>query len=82
MAQAGDKRRVEHAIDSLKAPIGKYLKEGAHLTPEVVADLTKAIHGLSNHLVDLHRRIEKIEETHDEWTTRGWMPPPGMDRPS
>ncbi len=82
MAQPGEKRSVEHEIEDLKASIGKYLTGEAQLPSEVASDLTKAIHDLSDHVVNLHRRIEKIEDTHDEWTTRGWMPPPGSDRPS
>jgi hypothetical protein len=47
-----------------------------------VADLAKAIHELGDHLVTLHQRIERIENSNPEWTTRGWTPPPGSDRPS
>jgi len=79
MAQAGDRKAVEQKLQELKASIGKYLAGEAHPTSEVAADLTKAIHDLSDHLVDLSHRIEKLEDTHEEWTTRGWEAPPGSD---
>jgi ubiquinone biosynthesis protein UbiJ len=82
MAQASGRRGVEHEIEQLKASIARYRTEETHLSSEVVADLTKAIHDLSDQLVNLHRRMETIEDTRDEWTTRGWEPPPGRDRPS
>lgn len=80
MAQADDRRSVEQEIEALKLSIEKHLAGQSHLSSEVAADLTKAIQDLSDHLMSLHRRIEKIEEAQDEWTTRGWMPPPGSDR--
>jgi hypothetical protein len=79
-ADTSDKRGLEHELDELKASMEKYHKGEVKLTSEVVTDLGRAIHDLSGHMVDLHRRIEKIEQTHDDWTTRGWMPPPGSDR--
>lgn len=79
MSEVNDQRNIEEAVGALKASTGKYASGQAQPSPEVVADLTKAIHDLSDHLVDLHRRIKKIEESHDEWTTRGWLPPPGSD---
>jgi chromosome segregation ATPase len=82
MAEPGEQQRFEREMEDLKASIEKYLTREGQLPSQVVGDLTKAIQDLSDHLVNLHRRIEKIEDTHDEWTTRGWMPPPGSDRPS
>jgi plasmid maintenance system antidote protein VapI len=82
MAQGSDRKGVEHEIENLKASIEKYLTGETHLSSEVAADLARAIHDLGEQLVNLHRRIETIEDTHDEWTTRGWEPPPGRDHPS
>ena len=77
-----DRGSTEQEIADVKASIEKYRTEGAQITSEVTADLTKAIQDLGDHLVNVHRRVEKIEDTHDEWTTGGWVPPPGSDRPS
>jgi hypothetical protein len=46
------------------------------------AELANAIHRIDEHLVTLHERLARIEETQAEWTTRGWEPPPGADRSS
>lgn len=81
MAQPGGKRSVDDDMQDLKASVDKYLVGGAELPAEAVTDLTKAIQDLSDHVVNLHHRIENIEDTHDEWTTGGWVPPPGDDRP-
>jgi hypothetical protein len=80
MVQPGEKRNVEREIDELKASIEKYRRGETQVSSEVVGDLTKAIHDLGDHVVSLHQRIEKLEDTQEEWTTRGWMPPPGSDR--
>lgn len=82
MSKRGDNRSAEHEIEDLKASIKKYLKGDVQPTSEVISDLTKAIHDLSDLLAELGRRIENIEDTHEDWTTRGWMPPPGSDRRS
>jgi TRAP-type uncharacterized transport system substrate-binding protein len=82
MTRPGDKRSVEDEIQDLKASLEKHTRKEAQLPSDVVTDLTKAIHDLSDQVVSLHRRIEKIEESQPEWTTGGWLPPPGTDRPS
>ncbi len=82
MAEPGKKGSFEREIDDLKCSIEKHLTGEGHLSSEVVSDLTKAINDLSDHMVNLHRRIQQIEDTHADWTTQGWMPPPGGDRPS
>ena len=82
MGPTGDEPGLERDIAKLKASIGKYLSGTSGVSSEVAADLTKTIHELGDHVVDLHRRIEKIEDDHEEWTTRGWLPPPGSDSPS
>ena len=81
MTQAGDKRTTEDEITDLEASIEKYLKGDAQIPSDVANDLSKAIHDLSDQVGQLHRRIEKIEANEPEWTTHGWMPPPGADRP-
>ncbi|MBV8219214.1 MAG: hypothetical protein JO325_12180 [Solirubrobacterales bacterium] len=51
---------------------------------KALEDLSKTIHRIGHHIVALHRHIDKreeeVEETEDEWTTRGWEPPAGADR--
>jgi uncharacterized coiled-coil protein SlyX len=81
MTQTGDRRNLEDRICELKASLDKYITSEAELTTAVAADLTKAVHEIADHLVDLHRRFDKMEETLPEWTTRGWTPPPGSDTP-
>lgn len=81
MTQTDDRRNLEGRIRQLKSSLDKYITGEAELTTAVAADLTKVVHEIADHLVDLHRRFEKIEETLPEWTTRGWMPPPGSDTP-
>jgi uncharacterized coiled-coil DUF342 family protein len=82
MTQPSEERGIEREIGELKASIERYSKAAAQPTSEAVADLAKAIHELGDHLVTLHQRIERIENSNPEWTTRGWTPPPGSDRPS
>jgi uncharacterized coiled-coil protein SlyX len=81
MTQAGEEKGLEHRIRELKSWIDTHARTAAEPTSEVVADLTKAVQEIGDHLVDLHRRIERIERSNPEWTTRGWMPPPGSDSP-
>ena len=76
-----DEGNIEEAVAKLKATTARYAGGGAQSSPEALSDLTKAIHDIGDHLVDLHRRIRRIEESQDEWTTRGWLPPPGSDSP-
>jgi hypothetical protein len=47
-----------------------------------IDDLAKAIHTIGDHLVALHRRLERLEATQSEWTTHGWEAPPGADHSS
>ncbi len=77
MAEGPEKRTVEQELRDLANTLDKYASGEVQLTEEVVADLGKALHGVGDHLVDLHRRVEKLEENTPEWTTRGWVPPPG-----
>lgn len=79
MTETGDPQGIENRIHDLKGALDKYISGTEHPTPAVVADLTKAIHEVGDHLVELHRRIGKLEETLPEWSTRGWTPPPGSD---
>jgi len=81
MTQPGGEKDLEHQIHELKAWIDKHARTAAAPTAEVVADLTQAIHEIGDHLVNLHRRIERIEDSNPQWTTRGWIPPPGSDSP-
>jgi len=71
---------IEHDIHALAQSLDKYASDGAHVIPELVPDLTRAVHGIGDHLVALHRRLERLEAAENEWTTRGWEPPPGADR--
>jgi len=75
-----DESNIEKAVAKLKATTARHARE-KQLSPEALADLTNAIHDIGDHLVDLHRRIKRIEESQEEWTTRGWLPPPGSDHP-
>ena len=77
MADSPETRNVEQEIHDLKKSLEKYASGEVHLSSEVVSDLGKAMHDIGDHLVDFHRRIEKLEEDNPEWTTRGWGPPPG-----
>ena len=77
IAEPPERRTVEQEIRDLTSSLDKYVSGDAHLSSEVVTDLGKAIHDIGDHLVDFHRRIEKLEEDKPEWTTRGWGPPPG-----
>jgi hypothetical protein len=81
MGQPHDDSGFEHGIGELKASIDKYLSDTSHADSDVAADLTKAVHDLSDHVVDLHRRVEKIENDQEEWTTHGWLPPSGSEIP-
>jgi hypothetical protein len=81
MAKPGDMRRIEREIGRLKTSTEKYLRQDTRVTPEAVSDLTKAVYELCDHLLVLGRRLENIEDTNEEWTTRGWIPPTGTDPP-
>ena len=73
---------IEQRIRDLKEKLDTYLKGPANPTPEVLADLARGVHELGDHLIALHRRVEKLEENTPQWTTRGWEPPPGGDQGS
>jgi len=79
MPGTGDRPNTEIRISELKASIDKYLTGAEEPTAEALAALTKAVHELAEHVVELHRRFERVEESLPEWTTGGWMPPPGTD---
>jgi hypothetical protein len=79
MPLTGDHPNAEDRINELKASIGKYLIGEEAPTVEALAELTKAVHQLAEHVVDLHKRFERIENSVPEWTTRGWDPPSGGD---
>lgn len=68
---------VERELRDLASTLGKYAAGGVQLSEEAVTDLGKALDVISHHLGDLHRRVEKLEQSTPEWTTRGWEPPPG-----
>ncbi len=72
---------IENQLESLKASIEKYATGNAEPTPAVVADLTKAVRDLSDHVESLLHRVQRIEDSHEEWTTHGWEPPPGSNIP-
>jgi hypothetical protein len=77
MAEEPEDRTVEQELHDLANTLDKYASGEVQLTEEAVTDLSKALHGIGDHLVDLHRRVEKLEESSPEWTTEGWVPPPG-----
>ena len=77
MAEDPGKRTAEQELRDLASTLDKYASGEVQLTEDVVTDLSKALHGIGDHLVDLHRRVDKLEESTPEWTTRGWIPPPG-----
>lgn len=60
--------------------MGKYLAGDEAPTAAALADVAKAVHELADHVVELHRHFEKVEQDRPEWTTHGWEPPPGADR--
>jgi hypothetical protein len=72
---------IEDQLEKLRASIEKYATGHAEPTPTVVADLTKAIHDLSDHVESLLQRVQHIEDSHEEWTVHGWVPPPGSAIP-
>jgi hypothetical protein len=80
MKDQNQQQSIEDDIRGLRQSLDKYAAEGVHTIPELVPDLSNAIHKIGGHLVALHRRLERLEETEPEWTTRGWKPPPGADR--
>jgi hypothetical protein len=79
MPGTGDRPNPEDRISELKASIGKYLSGTEEPTGEALAELTRAVHELADHVVDLHKRFERVEASLPEWTTEGWMPSPGSN---
>jgi hypothetical protein len=71
------KAGVIEDLEMLKVSIEKYATGVAEVTPALAADLTKAIHELSDHVASVVRRVQAIEDSQPEWTTHGWLPPPG-----
>ena len=79
MPGTGDHQNPEDRISELKASIGKYLSGAEEPTGEALAEVTRALHELADHVVDLDRRFERVEASLPEWTTRGWMPSTGSN---
>jgi hypothetical protein len=77
MAEEPRKRNVEQELRDLANTLDKYASAEVQISGEVVTELDKALRGIGDHLVDLHRRVEKLEEQTPEWTTKGWGLPPG-----
>lgn len=70
---------IEQELKKIKGTLSKYKTGHPTLTPEVIIDLTKAIHDLSDHVIALDRRLKKLEEDQPQWTTRGWIGPEGTN---
>jgi len=79
MPETGDHPNPEDRISELKSSIGKYLTGVEEPTGEALAEVTKALHELADQVVDLRRRFDRVEEVLPEWTTHGWLPPPGSN---
>ena len=77
MPGTGDRPNPEDRISELKASIDRYVSGAEEPAGEAVAELARAVHELADHVVDLHRRFERVEESLPEWTTQGWIPSPG-----
>lgn len=77
MPRTGDHPNPEDQIRELKASIGKYLSGAEEPTGEALAEVTRALHQLADHVVDLDRRFERVEASMPEWTTEGWTRSPG-----
>ena len=77
MAPSDDHRRLEGRIKELRASFAKYETGALQLDPEAMADLTKAVRDIGDHLMELSERIDRIEDNREEWTTRGWNAAPG-----
>ena len=79
MTEPRSKATIEQELRHLREKLETYTEGHTNPTPAVLADLTKGIHELGDHVIALHRRLEKLEADKPEWTTRGWDPPPGAD---
>lgn len=76
---SGDPPNGERHLQEIKQSLSKYIAQGEAPSAEAFAEMAKAVHDLADHVVDLHRRFEKVEESIPEWTTHGWDPPAGSD---
>jgi hypothetical protein len=81
MPGTGDRPNPEGRIRELKASIDKYLSGAEEPTGQALAEVTRALHELADHFVELDKRFERVEASLPEWTTQGWMPPPGSISP-
>jgi hypothetical protein len=79
MPGTGDHPNPEERISELKASIGKYLSGAEEPTGEALAEVTRALHELADHVVELDKRFERVEASLPEWTTQGWRPSPGSN---
>jgi hypothetical protein len=70
---------TEQKLTNLKESLNKYRAGRPALSTEVVTDMAKAVHELSDHLIALNRRLENLEENQKQWSTRGWIGPEGAD---
>jgi hypothetical protein len=75
MPGTGDRPNPENRIRELKTSIDKYLSGAEEPTGEALADMTRAVHELADHVVELDRRFERAKATLPEWTTEGWTSP-------
>ena len=76
MPGTGDRLGPEDRINELKASIGKYLSGAEEPTGEALAEMTRALHELADHVLELDKRFERVEASLPEWTTEGWTPSP------
>jgi hypothetical protein len=79
MPGPGDHPNPEERISELKASLDKYLSGAEEPTAEALAEVTRAVHDLADHVVDLQRRFERVEGSLPEWTIEGWEAAPGSD---
>jgi len=61
--EAEKARAIEGELAKLKASIEKYSTGKSELTPTALADVTKAVHDLSDHVATPARHIQAIEDT-------------------
>jgi hypothetical protein len=78
-SQDEDQRSLEQQIEELKESLAKYEEKAAEIDSETLADLARAVHDIGDHLLDVSRRVRRVEDSQEEWTVRGWVPPPGSD---
>jgi predicted nucleic acid-binding Zn-ribbon protein len=77
-------RPAEDEIEDLTQSLNKPGADEMGARTDLARDVTNTIHRIDDHIVALPRRIERleegVEESEEEWTTRGWEPPTGADR--